>query len=191
LKKYMIVFMCFFLLISDPLEAKAVTSNPLNEDASLERFKEEKGIGKNSGENMDKNIKLVDNQEEENLRGEFDEDDIDLLARLVYAEAKGEPYNGKVAVAASVINRIDSPKYPNNVRDVVYQTKFGYQYCPVRNGQINRKADEASFQAVEEALKGNDPTNGALSFYNPAKSSNSWIRNRPFSISIGRHIFVK
>jgi spore germination cell wall hydrolase CwlJ-like protein len=185
LKKYMIVFMCFFLLLSDPLEAKAITSNPLNEDASLAKaIVEQKDKEKNSEEKIDK-------EEEENLRGEFSEEEVDLLARLVYAEAKGEPYKGKVAVAASVINRVESPKYPNNVRDVVYQTKFGYQYCPVRNGQINRKADEASFQAVEEALKGNDPTNGALSFYNPANSSNSWIRNRPFSISIGRHIFVK
>jgi spore germination cell wall hydrolase CwlJ-like protein len=188
MKKYIIVFICFFLLLSDPLQAKAITNNPVSEEASIAKsLAEQIDNGKNSEEKEDK----TDKKEEVTLRGDFDEKDIDLLARLVYAEAKGEPYNGKVAVAASVLNRIDSPKYPNNVRDVVYQTKFGYQYCPVRNGQINQKADEASFQAVEEALQGNDPTNGALSFYNPSKSSNSWIRNRPYAISIGRHIFVK
>ncbi|MDO9534365.1 MAG: cell wall hydrolase [Bacillota bacterium] len=185
MKNYIIVLICFFLLLSDPLEAKAITGNPVSEDSSLAKARvEQKDEGVNSEEDMDL-------EEEENLRGEFDEKDIDLLARLVYAEAKGEPYKGKVAVAASVMNRIDSPLYPNSVSDVVYQKNFGFQYCPVRNGQINQKADEASFQAVEEALKGNDPTNGALSFYNPSNSSNRWIRSRPYCISIGRHIFVK
>lgn len=186
MKKNIIVFICFFLLLSNPLEAKTVTSNPVSEDASLEKFiEEQKDKGGNSEENMEKDI------QKEDLRGKYGEKDIDLLARLVYAEAKGEPYKGKVAVAATILNRIESPDYPNNIRDVIYQTKYGYQYCPVRNSQINQKADEASFQAVEEALKGNDPTKGALSFYNPSKSSNRWIRNRLFSISIGKHIFVK
>lgn len=119
------------------------------------------------------------------------DEDIELLARLVHAEAKGESYNGKVAVAATVLNRVRSNSYPGTIRGVIYQYNFGYQYCPVRNGQINRPADEESRKAVREALRGKDPSRGALSFYNPAKSYNRWIRSRPHAVTIGNHIFVK
>lgn len=121
----------------------------------------------------------------------YSEEDIDLLARLVHAEAKGEGYNGKVAVAATVLNRVESDAYPETIKGVIYEYNYGYQYCPVRNGQINRPTDEQSRKAVREALRGKDPTGGALSFYNPAKSYNRWIRNRPYAATIGNHVFVK
>ena len=120
----------------------------------------------------------------------YSQEDIELLARLVYAEARGEPYLGKVAVAASVLNRMESPDYPDTIAGVIYQNNFGFQYCPVSNGQINLSPDDASMRAVRQALNGHDPSNGALSFYNPAKSSNRWIRSRPYYGRIGNHIFV-
>ena len=124
-------------------------------------------------------------------RVELSSEEIDLLARLVHAEAKGEPFLGKVGVAATVLNRLENAQYPNTVSEIIYQHNHGFQYCPVRNGQINQPADKVSFQAVRKAMEGKDPTGGALSFYNPAKSSNSWIRARIYCKQIGNHIFVK
>ena len=114
--------------------------------------------------------------------------DLDLLARLVQAEAGSEPFNGKVAIAATVLNRLESVQYPDTIPGVIYQQ---HQYCPVRNGMINRPAGDDARRAVQEALRGKDPTGGALSFYNPAKATNSWIRTRPVHIRIGRHLFVR
>lgn len=122
---------------------------------------------------------------------ELSSEEIDLLARLVHAEAKGEPFLGKVGVAATVLNRLENDQYPDTVSEIIYQHDSGFQYCPVRNGQINKPADAISVKAVREALKGKDPTGGALSFYNPAKSSNTWIRTRVYCKQIGNHIFVK
>ncbi|MEW5920001.1 MAG: cell wall hydrolase [Bacillota bacterium] len=121
----------------------------------------------------------------------FAAEDLDLLARLVQAEAGGEPYKGKVAVAASVLNRVESDRYPSTIPGVIYQVAYGYQYCPVRNGTINRPAGDEARRAVQEALQGNDPTGGALSFYNPAKATNAWIRTQPVHTRIGNHLFVR
>ncbi|NLX90657.1 MAG: spore cortex-lytic enzyme [Firmicutes bacterium] len=122
---------------------------------------------------------------------ELSPEEIDLLARLVRAEAEGEPFLGKVGVAATVLNRLESDQYPDTIPEIIYQHDHGFQYCPVRNGQINKAADNISVKAVKEAIKGKDPTGGALSFYNPAKSGNYWIRTRIFCKQIGNHIFVK
>ncbi|MGI5882603.1 MAG: cell wall hydrolase [Dethiobacteria bacterium] len=117
--------------------------------------------------------------------------EIELLARLVHAEAEGEPFWGKVGVAATVLNRLENAGYPDTVREIIYQQNHGFQYCPVRNGRINLPADHISLQAVRRAVEGRDPTGGALSFYNPAKSGNSWIGTRPYCRQIGNHIFVR
>jgi spore germination cell wall hydrolase CwlJ-like protein len=121
----------------------------------------------------------------------FSAKDLDLLARLVHAESGSEPFAGKVAVAASVLNRVESSRYPNTIPGVIYQRDHGYQYCPVRIGTINKPAGQAARKAVEEALRGHDPTGGALSFYNPALATNVWIRNRPVHMRIGNHVFVR
>ncbi|PKM82105.1 MAG: hypothetical protein CVU88_03520, partial [Firmicutes bacterium HGW-Firmicutes-13] len=161
------------------------------EEAEEERFSQEIKTADASAEQINDDSEDKGEAEKAVSKAGYSKKDIDLLARLVYAEAKGEPYRGKVAVAASVLNRVNNSNYPNTIPGVIYQYSRGYQYCPVRNGQINRTADETSYRAVEEALKGNDPTNGALSFYNPAKSGNYWIRTRTFLARIGNHIFVR
>ncbi|UNC92738.1 cell wall hydrolase [Candidatus Contubernalis alkaliaceticus] len=118
--------------------------------------------------------------------------DLDLLARLVRAEAGGESYLGQVAVAATVLNRVKSSQYPNTIRGVIYQVSGGYiQYCPVRNGTINQPANASTRRAVEEAINGSDPSKGALSFYNPRYTSNAWILSRPRTTVIGNHVFVR
>lgn len=125
------------------------------------------------------------------LRKSVSDEEFDLLVRLVHAEAGGESYIGKVAVAASVLNRVDSPHYPNTIKDVVYQVigDSGYQYTPVANGRINRPGDAESARAVEAALAGWDPTGGATGFYNPKATNDRWVRSRKEVAVIGNHVF--
>lgn len=120
----------------------------------------------------------------------FTEADLDLFARIVHAESEGETFEGQVAVAASILNRIRSTRYPNTMWGVVYQVVSGrYQYSPVLDGRINRPAGESAKKAVQEALKGSDPSGGATGFYNPAKTSNQWVRQQPVTRRIGNHVF--
>jgi N-acetylmuramoyl-L-alanine amidase len=118
--------------------------------------------------------------------------DKDLMARLVHAEAKGEPYAGKVAVATVILNRVDSAEFPNTVRDVIYQISNGaYAFTPVQNGYINQPADEESKRAVNEALAFRGQGNGSLFFYNPNTAASQWIFSRPVTVTIGNHTFAK
>ena len=116
--------------------------------------------------------------------------DIDLLARLVTAESGGEPFEGQVAVAATILNRLRDPRYPKTIPGIIYQIDNGcYQYSPVLDGRINLPAESTSYRAVQSALSGWDPSNGANGFYNPAKTDSQWVRSHPISASIGNHIF--
>lgn len=122
----------------------------------------------------------------------YSQQDIDLFARLVHAEAAGEPHIGQVAVAASVLNRIKSPIYPNTLRGVIYQVAYGYyQYSPVLDGRINLPANRSAYEAVYDALGGWDPSGGATGFYNPRKTSNQWVRRQPVTTVIGNHVFFR
>ncbi|MBU8853086.1 peptidoglycan-binding protein [Priestia megaterium] len=116
------------------------------------------------------------------------ESDKDLLARLVQAEAKGEPYAGKVAVATVVLNRVDSDSFPNSIHDVIYQ---GTQFTPVQNGEINKAADAEAKKAVNEALAFRGQGKGSLFFFNPDKTSDQWLRQKQVTITIGNHVFAK
>ncbi|MFT8321789.1 MAG: cell wall hydrolase [Bacillus sp. (in: firmicutes)] len=118
--------------------------------------------------------------------------DKDLMARLVHAEAVGEPYAGKVAVAVVVLNRVKSDQFPNTVREVIYQISNGhYAFTPVQNGQINQPADAASKRAVNEAIALGESGKGSLFFFNPKTSSSKWIFSRPATVEIGNHRFAK
>jgi len=113
--------------------------------------------------------------------------DLELLARLVYAEARGEPYQGQVAVAAVVLNRVGHPQFPDTVAGVVYQPR---QFEPVSNGSINMMPNNRAYEAALEAWQGADPTDGALFFWNPHKvSPTSWVWSRPITLQIGNHVF--
>jgi N-acetylmuramoyl-L-alanine amidase len=118
--------------------------------------------------------------------------DKELMARLVRAEAVGEPYAGKVAVATVILNRVASPDFPNSVREVIYQISNGhYAFTPVQNGQINQPADAASKNAVNEALAFQGKGNGSLFFYNPKTAVSDWIFSREVTVTIGNHRFAK
>jgi len=114
--------------------------------------------------------------------------DVNLLARLVSAEAKGEPYRGQVAVAAVVLNRVKDPNFPNSIPDVIYQPGA---FSPVANGEIWKEPVSSAVKAANEALAGNDPSYGALFFFNPAKTTNKYLWSRPQIIKIGNHIFCR
>ncbi|HEX3046462.1 MAG TPA: LysM peptidoglycan-binding domain-containing protein [Bacillota bacterium] len=116
--------------------------------------------------------------------------DLDLLARLVSAEAGGESFEGQVAVAATILNRLQDPRYPKTVPGIIYQVDNGsYQYSPVLDGRINLPASSSAYQAVQSAISGWDPSRGANGFYNPDKTVNQWVRSQPVTAVIGNHIF--
>ncbi|HWQ72167.1 MAG TPA: spore cortex-lytic enzyme [Desulfitobacteriaceae bacterium] len=114
--------------------------------------------------------------------------DVNLLARLVNAEARGEPYLGQVAVAAVVLNRLEDPAYPKTIPEIIYQPQA---FSCVNDGQINLQPQSSAIKAANEALSGVDPSHGALFFFNPAKTSNRYIWSRPQIITIGNHIFAR
>jgi N-acetylmuramoyl-L-alanine amidase len=116
----------------------------------------------------------------------------DLFARLVEAEAKGESYEGKVAVATVVLNRVDSPHFPNNVTDVINQVVGNsYAFSPVQNGEINKPASDEAKRAVDEALTRKDRLNDSIYFYNPDIATDDWIRTRDVVKTIDNHVFAK
>lgn len=120
------------------------------------------------------------------------DEDKDLLARIVHAEAKGEPYAGKVAVATVVLNRVKDDRFPDTIRDVIYQKQSGiYAFSPVENGSINDPADEEAKEAVQEALVYEGMGNDSVYFYNPVTAESDWIRTREVTLTIGRHTFAK
>lgn len=109
-----------------------------------------------------------------------------LLARLVHGEARGEPYRGKVAVAAVVLNRVKSASFPNTIAGVIYQSGA---FDAVSDGQINLSPDQDSINAARDALNGWDPTNGCLYYYNPRTATSKWMLSRPVLLRIGDHAF--
>lgn len=112
--------------------------------------------------------------------------DLNLLARVVYGETRGEPYTGQVAVAAVVLNRVRSSSFPNSVAGVVYQS--GAFDC-VSDGQINLTPNQSAYNAAKDALNGWDPTYGCLFYYNPRTATSKWMLSRTVKLSIGNHAF--
>lgn len=117
----------------------------------------------------------------------FTEEEIRLLTRVVYAEAKGEPYTGQVAVAAVILNRVHSPDFPNTIKEVIFQP---YAFESVANGTIWETPNDTARRAVYDAIRGVDPTHGALFFFNPATAKSTWIRSRTQTARIGNHLFA-
>ena len=122
----------------------------------------------------------------------YTEQELQLMARLVYSEAAGESYQGQVAVAASVLNRVRDSRYPDTVHGVIYHVVNGYyQYSPVLDGRINLTPNATAFAAAREAFSGADPSRGANGFFNPAKTRNQWVRQQPVTVVIGNHVFFR
>lgn len=113
--------------------------------------------------------------------------DLYLLAKCVYAEARGESYVGKVAVAAVILNRVEHPSFPNTIAGVVYQP---WAFTAVYDGQINLEPDQESYSAAQDALNGWDPTYGCIYYYNPETATSQWIFSREVVTTIGKHVFA-
>lgn len=144
----------------------------------IKEIQHQKPIEQNSTSKPDKNAPVG-----------YTDTDLELLARLIYAESRGEPYDGKVAVGAVVLNRVKSGKFPHSIREVIYAPG---QFTCVVNGQINLTPDASAFQAARDALEGRDPSKGALYFYNPKTARNmDFFRKLTVTVSIGNHAFAK
>ncbi len=128
------------------------------------------------------------NSSSSNSSSSTNSSDLNLLSRLVYGEARGEPYTGQVAVAAVVLNRVKSSSFPNTIAGVIYQSGA---FDVVSDGQINLTPNETAKKAAQDALNGWDPTNGAIYYFNPSTATNKWIWSRPMTVTIGKHRFCK
>lgn len=120
--------------------------------------------------------------------GGYSSSDYNLLARIISAEARGEPYSGQVAVGAVVLNRIEHPSFPDSLSGVVYQK--GAFSC-LDDGQFNQPVADSAYRAATDALNGVDPSGGAIYYFNPATATSKWIWSRPAIKTIGKHIFCK
>ncbi len=116
--------------------------------------------------------------------------DVQLMARAINGEARGEPYEGQVAVGAVILNRVKDSRFPNSISGVIYQPGA---FTAVSDGQINASISEGStvYKAAQDAMNGWDPTGGCVYYFNPSTATNKWIWSRPLIKTIGKHRFCK
>ncbi len=120
--------------------------------------------------------------------GGYSTAEYNLLARLISAEARGEPYIGQVAVGAVVLNRMEHPSFPSSLSGVIYQN--GAFSC-LYDGQFDKPVADSAYTAARDALNGMDPSGGAIYYFNPSTATNGWIWSRPYITTIGKHRFCK
>ncbi|MCT2535145.1 cell wall hydrolase [Aquibacillus koreensis] len=135
---------------------------------------------------------LVEPDQKVMIEHSVSEKEKELMEKIVQAEAKGEPYEGKVAVATVILNRVDHPDFPDSIEKVIYQ-KLGqiYAFSPVQNGMINNQPSTEAKQAVREALDQGSKGHDAVYFYNPKTAQDKWIFSRTVIKTIGNHTFAK
>ncbi len=194
-KKYSIFVTALILYLSvinvNPAFAKTLgeTCSETKNVQMNEKITENNNINTNSQfrENRDEVLQVFNHDTQKlYITGE----DIDLMAKVVSAESRGEPYAGKVAVASVVLNRTIDPHFPNTIKEVIFQKNA---FSCVKNGQINASADQDCYDAVYDAIRGIDPTNDALFFYNPAIATCNWMKEtqKINETTIGHHTFFK
>jgi N-acetylmuramoyl-L-alanine amidase len=142
-------------------------------------------IGQNINTDTDKNEAKKDITEKPKS---ISKSDRELLAQLVHAEAKGEPFEGKVKVAKVVLNRVASSKFPNTIKEVILQP---HQFTPVETGAIHNTPTADDYKAVDKALSSNGDKDGSLYFYNPDIAKSTWLNSKPTTVVIGHHVFKK
>lgn len=131
-------------------------------------------------------IDAEENTSSSSSDGEFSNSDVQLLAKIISAEARGEPYTGQVAIGAVILNRIEHPSFPNTLSGVIYQP--GAFSC-LNDGQVNQPVSDSANRAAQDAINGLDPSSGAIYYYNPQKTSNKFMLSRPVITTIGNHKF--
>ncbi|MFS0781359.1 spore cortex-lytic enzyme [Bacillus sp. 1P06AnD] len=145
----------------------------------------------NTGTNKGKQEGAASNQtasKKGNIPAGFSENDINLLASAVYGESRGEPYEGQVAVAAVILNRMESPSFPNTISQIIFEP---LAFTAVADGQIYMEPNETAKKAVIDAINGMDPSGNATYYFNPETATSKWIWSRPQIKKIGKHIFCK
>ncbi len=170
-KEVITYFIIFFILTV--VIFSAISVNPVND----------KKIGIINQNSISKNEAT-----EKNYIINANNEDIDLLARAVYSEARGESLEGQVAVASVIINRVKNPAFPNTVKGVIFQP---WAFTAVKDGQFWLQPDSDAYKAAEYALKGWDPSKKAIYYYNPAKVTSNWIYSRSVVGEIGNHVFAQ
>lgn len=192
-KKYSIAIMCLVLYLSviniKPAYAKNLDYNNIQSNVNQEINYSNLNLKYNNS-NTEEDVDVLQVFNHENQKVYITEYDINLMAKLVSAESIGEPYEGKVAVASVVLNRTIDPHFPNTIKDVIFQRNA---FSCVRSGSINAIANEDCYNAVYDAIKGNDPSNDALFFYNPRISTCNWMKQsvKVNKKVIGNHTFFK
>ncbi len=136
---------------------------------------------------MNASAKALENSGSSASSSKYTSSDTYLLAKCIYAEARGESYVGQVAVGAVILNRVRSSKFPNTISGVIYQTNA---FTAVTDGQINLSPDKTAMNAAQDAMNGWDPTYGCIYYYNPAVATSSWIFGRQTVTTIGKHVFA-
>lgn len=188
--KNIIISLVFLLIINSLLIPAVFEQRRVQASSSIEKEDVYAGLGL-----MFLMIVLSGNSSSQDKRDDFynyknfNADEMEVLASIIHAEARGESYKGKVAVGAVILNRVYHPSFPNTIKEVVYQSG---QFKPVENGMININPDDASFKAAYDAVGGIDPSNGSLYFYNPKKSQNpEFFAKRTKIVQIDNHVFLK
>ena len=138
------------------------------------------------GQSLENQVQQGTKNSQVQLPGRYSEQDLQLMANAVYGEARGEPYEGQVAVAAVILNRLESPDFPNSISGIIFQPRA---FTAVADGQIWLEPNERAKQAVLDAMNGWDPSENALYYFNPATATSGWIWSRPQIKQIGDHIF--
>lgn len=118
--------------------------------------------------------------------GKYSAADVEMLARMISGEARGEPYTGQVAVGAVILNRVEHSSFPNSISGVLYQSGA---FDALKDGQFYSAATDSAIKAAKDAINGWDPSGGAIYYYNPSTATNKWIRSRPIIARIGNHVF--
>lgn len=147
-------------------------------------------VGEQTKQKLLKSTKYTaeDTDTSTNVPSGYSQQDINLMANAVYGESRGEPYEGQVAVAAVILNRVENSSFPNSVSGVIYQPGA---FTAVSDGQINLTPNENAKKAVMDALSGWDPTSNCIYYFNPDTATSEWIWSRPQVVTIGQHIFCK
>ena len=166
----------------------------IEEDGKYEEVKYKNiDVSDNSGKSINlykESEEIVEVFSQSNKKIFLSRGDIELMSQIVYAESKGEPYEGKVAVASVILNRVAHPSFPKSVKEVINQRNA---FSCVKDGKIVATPDESCYNAVMDAIRGKDPTNNAVFFYNPRTATSQWMKNidKANIKSIGNHVFFE
>lgn len=157
---------------------------------AVKKFQKKNGLAVDgiAGKNTLEAMGIFNSSSSSSSSASTNSSDLNLLSRLVYGEARGEPYTGQVAVAAVVLNRVKNSSFPNTVSGVIYQKGA---FDVVSDGQINLTPNSTAKKAAQDALNGWDPSYGAIYYFNPSTATNKWIWSRPLTVTIGKHRFCK